>query len=175
MPAGDWRTESWVAEGEVAELRREFEGWAAPVQQLLASARETQRWALYDRSPLKRWSQGRITLLGDAAHAMLPFFARGAAQATEDAAVLAHCLRGVPRETVPPTLARYEAARRPRASEVQLMSRGRELRNRLPEGPAQAQRDAEFASGDPLRRAPGSTGAIGGQRRAECDPAHAQA
>jgi salicylate hydroxylase len=152
VPAGDWRTESWTAEGDVAELRREFDGWAAPVQQLLASASQTQRWALYDRSPLERWSEGRLTLLGDAAHAMLPFFAQGAAQATEDAAVLAHCLRGVPRDGVPQALARYEAARRPRASQVQLMSRGREIRNHLPDGPQQAQRDAEFASGDPLRQ-----------------------
>jgi salicylate hydroxylase len=152
VPAGDWRTESWVAEGDVADLRREFESWAAPVQQLLASASQTQKWALYDRSPLERWSQGRVTLLGDAAHAMLPFFAQGAAQATEDAAVLAHCLRGVAREGVPQALARYEAARRPRASQVQLMSRGREIRNHLPDGPEQAQRDAEFASGDPLRQ-----------------------
>lgn len=152
VPAGDWRTESWVAEGDVADLRGEFEGWAAPVQQLLASASQTQRWALYDRSPLERWSQGRVTLLGDAAHAMLPFFAQGAAQATEDAAVLARCLRGVAQEGVPQALARYEGARRPRASQVQSMSRGREIRNHLPDGPEQAQRDAEFASGDPLRQ-----------------------
>jgi salicylate hydroxylase len=152
VPAGDWRTESWTAEGDVIELRREFDGWAAPVQQLLASAGQTQRWALYDRSPLERWSDGRITLLGDAAHAMLPFFAQGAAQATEDAAVLAHCLHGVASDGVPRALARYGAARRPRASQVQLMSRGREIRNHLPDGPAQAQRDAEFASGDPLRQ-----------------------
>lgn len=152
VPAGDWRTESWIADGDVADLKREFEGWAPPVQQLLAAATETKRWALYDREPLPRWSAGRITLLGDAAHAMLPFFAQGAAQATEDAATLADCLQGVALEAVPQALARYEAQRLPRASQVQRMSRGREIRNHLPDGPEQQQRDAELAAGDPLRQ-----------------------
>jgi salicylate hydroxylase len=64
------------------------------VQQLIASAAETKRWALYDRAPLERWTFGRVSLLGDAAHAMLPYFAQGAAQAIEDAATLALQQRG---------------------------------------------------------------------------------
>jgi len=82
---------------------------------------------------------------------MLPFFAQGAAQAIEDAEVLAHCLRGVERDELPAALLRYEALRRPRASRVQSMSRGREVRNHLPDGAQQAARDAELARGDPLR------------------------
>ena len=152
VPAGDWRTESWTADGAVADLAAAFEGWDARVLQLIASARETKRWALYDRTPLERWTAGRVTLLGDAAHAMLPFFARGAAQAVEDVAVLAACLRGATCDDAPAALQRYEALRRPRASEVQRMSRGRELRNHLPDGPEQQQRDAELARGDPLRQ-----------------------
>lgn len=152
VPAGDWRTESWTADGAVADLAAAFEGWDERVLQLIASARETKRWALYDRSPLERWTAGRITLLGDAAHAMLPFFAQGAAQAVEDAAVLAACLRSCTHDDAPAALLRYEALRRPRASEVQRMSRGRELRNHLPDGPEQRQRDAELARGDPLRQ-----------------------
>jgi salicylate hydroxylase len=152
VPAGDWRTESWTADGEIADLKKEFEGWDDRVNQLIASATGTKRWALYDRAPLDRWTKGRIGLLGDAAHAMLPFFAQGAAQAIEDSAVLADCLRAARPESVSEALRRYEEARRPRASEIQLMSRGREVRNHLPDGPEQAQRDAELANGDPLRQ-----------------------
>lgn len=152
VPAGDWRDESWTADGAVADLSAEFAGWDERVQQLIVSARSTKRWALYDRNPLQRWASGRIALLGDAAHAMLPFFAQGAAQALEDAYVLAACLQAADRTTAPLALQRYEAIRRPRASQVQLMSRGREVRNHLPDGPEQAQRDAELAGGDPLRQ-----------------------
>ncbi len=152
VPAGDWRTESWTAEGQVADLAAAFAGWDERVLQLIHSASDTRRWALFDRQPLDRWSQGHVTLLGDAAHAMLPFFAQGAAQAVEDAVVLAGCLRGASRETTAAALQRYEAIRRPRAGEVQLMSRGREVRNHLPDGPEQQERDAELARGDPLRQ-----------------------
>ena len=151
-PAGDWRTESWSAEGSVADLMREFEGWDARVMQLIAAATDTKRWALYDREPLGRWVNGRLALLGDAAHAMLPFFGQGAAQAVEDAEVLGACLAGVGPDAVPEALKRYESIRLPRASRVQLMSRGREVQNHLPDGPQQEQRDAGFASGDPLRQ-----------------------
>lgn len=152
VPAGEWRTESWTAEGQVRDLAAAFAGWDERVLQLIFSARDTRRWALYDRSPLQRWTEGHVTLLGDAAHAMLPFFAQGAAQAVEDAVVLAGCLRGASRDTAAAALRRYEVMRRPRANQVQQMSRGRELRNHLPDGPEQQQRDAELALGDPLRQ-----------------------
>jgi salicylate hydroxylase len=151
VPAGDWRTESWTAEGSVADMAREFAGWDPRLRQLVASATQTKRWALYDRTPVESWTAGRISLLGDAAHAMLPFYGQGAAQAIEDADTLAECLRGATPETAGAALLRYEGIRRPRASQVQLMSRGRELRNHLPDGPEQQQRDAELARGDPLR------------------------
>lgn len=149
-PAGDWRTESWTAEGSVADMRAAFAGWDARLLQLVDAATETRRWALYDRTPLPGWVKGRVALLGDAAHAMLPFFAQGAAQALEDALVLAASLRGVDAAGVPAALERYDAVRRPRASRVQLMSRGREIRNHLPDGPEQQRRDAELAQGNPL-------------------------
>jgi salicylate hydroxylase len=152
VPAGDWRHESWTADGEIAELKALFEGWDAPVHQLIASATETKRWALYDRSPLPSWTSGRVALLGDAAHAMLPFFAQGAAQAVEDAEVLAACLRDADRENVGAALQRYQQLRLPRASQVQRMSRDRELRNHLDDGPEQRQRDEELRRGDPLRQ-----------------------
>jgi len=152
VPAGSWRIESWNADGEISDLSAEFEGWDDRVQQLIVSASSTKRWALYDRNPLERWTAGRISLLGDAAHAMQPFFAQGAAQAIEDAFVLAACLQGADRASAPRALQRYQQIRQPRASQVQVMSRGREVRNHLADGPEQEQRDAEFASGDPLRQ-----------------------
>ncbi|TMQ20403.1 MAG: salicylate 1-monooxygenase [Deltaproteobacteria bacterium] len=149
-PAGDWRTESWTADGEIADLLAEFDGWDARLAQLIASATTTKRWAVYDRDPLAQWTRGRVTLLGDAAHPMLPFFAQGAAQAVEDAAVLAGCLRTAGPDSVRDALQRYERLRRPRATQVQLMSRGREVQNHLPDGPEQEARDAQLANGRPL-------------------------
>ena len=151
-PAGSWRTESWTPNGEISDFVAEFETWDDRVRQLIVSASSTKRWAVYDRDPLERWTVGRITLLGDAAHAMLPFFAQGAAQAIEDAAVLAACLRDADVASVPQALQRYEQIRRPRASEAQVMSRGREIRNHLPDGADQRERDAQLATGDPLRQ-----------------------
>jgi salicylate hydroxylase len=152
VPAGDWRTESWTAEGEISDLSAEFEGWDDRVRRLIVSASSTKRWAVYDRDPLERWTEGRISLLGDAAHAMLPFFAQGAAQAIEDAYVLAGCLRSADPRSVRRALQRYEDIRRPRTNQVQVMSRGREVQNHLPDGPEQRERDAQFANGDPLRQ-----------------------
>jgi salicylate hydroxylase len=89
VPAGDWRTESWTAEGKVADMAREFVRWDGRLQQLVDSATETKRWALYDRSPLERWTFGRVTLAGDAAHPMYPRGSNGAAQSAIDARTLA--------------------------------------------------------------------------------------
>ena len=164
FPATEWSTLSpsfQLANGgqshgqpmvKYSDLSKEFEGWDNRLHQLINSATDTKRWALYDRTPLDRWTQHRVGLLGDAAHAMLPFFAQGAAQAIEDAAVLAACLRTTNRDSAPEALRRYDEIRRPRASQVQLMSRGREVRNHLPDGPEQRQRDTELANGDPLRQ-----------------------
>jgi salicylate hydroxylase len=152
VPAGDWRDESWLADGTITDMRAEFPGWDERVHQLITSATVTKRWAMFDRTPLPNWTRGRVTLLGDAAHAMLPFFAQGAAQAFEDAAVLAACLRAVAPADASAALERYETLRRPRASQVQMLSRGREVQNHLPDGPEQQARDARLASDEPLRQ-----------------------
>jgi salicylate hydroxylase len=149
-PAGDWREESWTAEGRVEDLAAEFEGWDERVQQLIASVTETKRYAFYDREPLESWTVGRVTLLGDAAHPMMPFFAQGATQAIEDAAVVAGCLRESTRETVEAALLRYESLRKERASKVQMLSRARREHHHLPDGEEQRRRDAEFSEEDPL-------------------------
>jgi salicylate hydroxylase len=148
-PAGDFRVESWSATATPEEFRAEFEGWDPRLIDLIQAAGAPGRWALLDRAPLPRWSHGRVTLLGDAAHPMMPFFGQGAAQAIEDAAVLARCLAG---DLADPAraLERYEAARRPRTTRMQEVSRGRGHSNHLPDGPEQEARDKSFANADHL-------------------------
>jgi salicylate hydroxylase len=145
-PAGDWRIESWSARGRVEDALAEFAGFHPTVRAIIAAVDETHRWALYDRAPLPRWSAGRVTLLGDAAHPMLPFLAQGACQAIEDAATLARLLGGAPASAVPQLLARYEARRKPRATQVQQGSLENATTYHLPDGPAQEARDARYAA-----------------------------
>jgi salicylate hydroxylase len=148
-PARDWRVESWTAEGRVEDLRAEFAGWDPQVTRLIEAADRTGRWALLDRDPLPRWTDGPVTVAGDAAHPMFPFLAQGAAQAIEDGAVLARCLAERPAGPSA-ALLRYEALRKPRTTRVQLLSHARLHANHLPDGPEQRARDASFAEQDPL-------------------------
>lgn len=84
--------ESWRAKGKKSEAQAAFDGWVPEVSTLIAQAGTLNRWALFDRAPLPRWHDGRVVLLGDAAHPMLPSMAQGAVQAIEDAWVLAEIL-----------------------------------------------------------------------------------
>ena len=88
----DWRSESWTQAGTTEELLRDFTGWHADVQTLMAAIAQPFKWALLSRAPRTGWAQGRVCLLGDAAHPTLPFLAQGANMAIEDAAVMARCL-----------------------------------------------------------------------------------
>ena len=115
---------------------------------ILGAVDETFIWALFDRQPMERWSRGRVTLLGDACHAMLPFMAQGAAQAIEDGATLAMCLAKTAARDAPEALRRYERLRLPRASRLQAMSEANKTRFHLPDGVAQQRRDAEMARGN---------------------------
>jgi salicylate hydroxylase len=148
-PAGDWRTESWTAPGRVADFLAEFAGWNEAVLQLIGAARETRRYAFYAREPITTWVAGRVALLGDAAHPMLPFFAQGAGQTIEDGAVLARCLANRP-DDVTAALRRYEALRVERATRVQRMSGERREHHHMPDGPEQVARDEAMRSQDPL-------------------------
>jgi salicylate hydroxylase len=148
-PAGDWRDESWTAPGRVEDFLAEYQGWDPAVLQLIGAARETKRYAFYSREPIASWVSGRIALLGDAAHPMLPFFAQGAGQAIEDGAVLARCL-AAGADDVPAALARYQSLRVERATRVQRMSGERREHHHMPDGPEQVARDAALGSEDPL-------------------------
>lgn len=123
VPAGDsWLSEDWAAEGDPVDLRNDFADFHAPVQAVAAEIERPLKWAMYDRQPLERWSVGRVTLLGDAAHAMLPYLAQGACQAIEDAAVVARCLANWP-DDVETALGSYEAIRKPHTTKVQSAAR----------------------------------------------------
>lgn len=121
-----WQLESWTERGDLAELRRDFGGWHRDIQTLIDAMdpHACFKWALFDREPLPRWSQGVATLLGDACHPTLPFMAQGAAMAIEDAAVLARfAAGGLAEGALGKALLDYETVRRPRASGIQAGSR----------------------------------------------------
>jgi salicylate hydroxylase len=146
LTPGEWRVESWTAKGEVADALKEFEGWHPQIRALIGSVETTNRWALYDRDPLPRWTVGRVTLMGDAAHPMLPYMAQGAVQSIEDAAVLAKCLERADVHEVGAALARYERTRKPRASQCQEGSRRNAIMFHLADGDEQRNRDANLSS-----------------------------
>lgn len=89
VPSDAEAEESWSAPGDVDMLRKAFEGWDPRVTNLLEQVETTHWWGLYDREPLATWTQGRLTLLGDAAHPMLPHLGQGANQSIEDGLALA--------------------------------------------------------------------------------------
>jgi salicylate hydroxylase len=150
-PSAAWSAESWSATGDVAELATAYAGWNDTVAKLIGAAGTVRRWALHDREALARWSSERVTLLGDAAHPMLPFLAQGANQAIEDAMALAACLAAVGPAQVPHALQRYEALRAPRAALVQQRSRDNTRTLHLTDGPGQARRDAAMSESAALR------------------------
>jgi 6-hydroxynicotinate 3-monooxygenase len=119
----DWVTsESWSAKGDVKELRRAYEGFHTDVRAVLDACPDCHKWAILEREPLSRWSDGRIVLLGDACHPMTPYMAQGAATAIEDAAALARCLDETDGEDIEGSFQRYEAHRKPRTSLIQAIS-----------------------------------------------------
>jgi len=119
----EWRRESWSARGDREEALALYAGWNPAVQALIAGTEQVFKWALFDRLPLERWTRGRVTLLGDAAHPMLPYMAQGAGQSIEDAIVLAHCLLEAQRDDLPGALEAYAARRLERTAAVQEASR----------------------------------------------------
>jgi 2-polyprenyl-6-methoxyphenol hydroxylase-like FAD-dependent oxidoreductase len=119
----EWLTrESWSAKGDVRELRQAYEGFHPNVRAVLAACPDCHKWAILEREPLPRWSDGRVVLLGDACHPMTPYMAQGAGTAMEDAAVLARCLGETAGEDIEGAFRRYEAHRKPRTSRIQAIS-----------------------------------------------------
>src|SRR6478735_8190382 len=136
-----YRHESWIAECSREEVLERYAGWHESLLRLFAAADTWYKWALYDRDPIPRWTRGRITLLGDAAHPMLPYLGQGACQAMEDGCVLAMAFDAMPGD-VEGALQLYERSRRPRASQVVLAARARGVDNHLVSPLAALKRDA---------------------------------
>jgi salicylate hydroxylase len=141
----EWVTESWTEPSTTAELIAAYPGWHPNVIALFEQTDPTQtyKWGLFDRDPMPRWAKGRATLLGDAAHPMLPFLTQGAAMAIEDAFVLTRAL-DLADGDVALALDAYEAERRPRTTRVQLEARERGRTYHLATPEEQARRDAEI-------------------------------
>lgn len=119
----DWLTpESWSAKGDVEEVRTAYEGFHPDVRAVLAACPDCHKWAILEREPLPRWSDGRVVLLGDACHPMTPYMAQGAATAIEDAAVLARCVEAFEGDDLEGAFRCYEATRKPRTSRIQAIS-----------------------------------------------------
>ena len=142
----EWQEESWNIRSTKQDLAAAYAGWHPKLQRVFARAEEVYKWGLFDRDPMGSWTVGRATLLGDAAHPMLPYLSQGAAMALEDAMVLARMLAR-PERDVLAALRDYEAIRIPRTARVQLSSR--EQGRKKPPGVA-------VGSAAARRRIPGS-------------------
>lgn len=141
------RRESWSATATVEEVLQEYTGWHPEVRQLIALTHKPFVTALYDRAPLASWVNGRIALLGDSAHAMLPYHAQGAVQSMEDAWVLARLLERADGDLAG-ALQRYQSLRMDRTARVQAQSRVAEQRFHMSDPQEVAQRNAKFSKYD---------------------------
>lgn len=145
---GPWADRSWVVPAEKDEHLAAFEGWAPALLEMISAAPAAERWALFNRPPLHRWSQGRITLIGDAAHAMVPHHGQGANQSIEDAIVLADCLMAALDEGTSwdDARQRYQDLRTDRTRRVQITSLATADALHLPDGPMAEARNARLRS-----------------------------
>lgn len=118
----DWTEEGWTLPGDIEELRAAYADFHPNARALLDACDSVTRSALHVREPMQHWSMGRVTLLGDAAHPMVPFMAQGACMAIEDAVVLSRALEGKTAAETPEALRVYERTRIPRTAEIQRSS-----------------------------------------------------
>jgi salicylate hydroxylase len=146
VTSDDWQSMQWSTAADRDEVLARFPPrlWPSEARELLATPQRWQKWALYDRAPSANWGRGPVTLLGDAAHPMLPFLAQGAAMAIEDALVLAAALA---RFADDPTraLRDYERQRQPRTARVQRAARRNDFVYHLG-APAARVRDAALTA-----------------------------
>lgn len=138
-----WQAESWNVRSTKEDLAAAYVGWHPKLQKLFARAEEVYKWGLFDRDPMTQWTKGRITLLGDAAHPMLPYLSQGAAMAMEDALVLARMIEQSGND-LGEALKAYEAIRIPRTARVQLTSREQGKKNHLVSPWARLRRDLGY-------------------------------
>lgn len=141
-----WPHKEWVAPAVDGEQLKYFGDWHPAVVEMLSSATVDTRWAMNYRMMLGRWSKGRMTLMGDAAHAIVPHHGQGANQSIEDAVVLADCIADIGSSSLSDMQERYERLRRGRARKVVYASVTTGDMLHLPEGKNRDQRDARLAS-----------------------------
>jgi salicylate hydroxylase len=152
-----WTEESWIRECDRSEVIENYAGWHESLGRLFSASEKHYKWALYDREPLRQWTKGHVTILGDAAHPMLPYLGQGACQAMEDGCVLAAALDATP-DDVEAALQLYERVRVPRASRVVLMARDRGEDNHLVSPLAALKRDLLIAVRQRLGQSANSRG-----------------
>ena len=137
VKSAEWFVKSWHLEASRDEVHDAYRGWDPAIHELIDAAERVNKWAMFARDPLPAWTNGRVTLMGDAAHPMLPFLAQGAVMAIEDAYALGTLLA---RQPSAEALRTYQALRLPRATAVQLAARSRQAMM------ARAGKDAEGAT-----------------------------
>jgi salicylate hydroxylase len=138
-----WTEESWTRECDRSELQQTYAAWNSALTRLYGCGEHWYKWALYDREPLARWSTGRATLLGDSAHAMLPYLGQGACMAIEDGYILGAAVASRP-DDLTLALKDYETLRLDRTRRAVLGSRERAKMNHLPSRWARFKRDMTF-------------------------------
>ena len=147
-----WPTREWMMPATEGEQLRHFAHWHPAVVEMLTAKPVSDRWGLFHRPPLGRWTKGRVTLLGDAAHTMVPLHGQGANQAIEDAFVLARCLATGAGQPLSETLERYERLRRGRTRKIQFSSLSVADVLHLPDGDSADRRNTRFGSLDDMLR-----------------------
>lgn len=130
-----------------SELLDRLDGWHSSLRRLVAAGNGVRRYDIYVRPPITQWAYGRVCLLGDAAHPMLPYLGQGAAQAIEDGEALGAVLLGTDATDVPAALADFESLRVERANRAQSLSAENAVTFHLPDGPSQRERDAAIGRG----------------------------
>ncbi len=139
-----WAEESWTVPTSQDEMQQVFAGWSPILLDILSHAQAGFKWGLHDRDPMQQWTKGRVTLLGDAAHPMMPTLAQGGCMAIEDGWSIARCIDENSND-IPRALATYEGERRPRTSRVQLQARQQFLNNKKVPAPPPLSREWIFA------------------------------
>lgn len=147
-----WPAREWVAPSTEGDQLRHFGDWHPAVVEMITAVGISQRWGLFHRPPLSRWSRGRVTLIGDAAHALVPHHGQGANQSIEDAVVLADVIGRRGLDDLPAVQAELEGLRRGRTRKVQHASITTADVLHLPDGPLAQQRDARLGSPEGAER-----------------------
>ena len=140
-----WIESDWVTGAREGEQLKHFSEWHPAVVQMISAVPTSSRWALFHRPPLGRWSKGRVTLVGDAAHAMVPHHGQGANQAIEDVIVLAKCFAENGPDQYQQAQENYESLRRGRTRKIQHASLMVADMLHLPAGPLADKRNSRLA------------------------------